>query len=72
MNVEEVVVENLRGLPIDKQQEVLDFVQFLRQRSAESRPQVTLRGLWNGVHITEDDIDEARQEMWGTVQGNRL
>jgi len=51
---------------------VLDFVQFLRQRSAESRPQVTLRGLWNGVHITEDDIDEARQEMWGTVQGNRL
>jgi len=45
---------------------VLDFVQFLRQKKATVlglRPQ--LRGLWAGTHVTEEDITDARQEMWG-------
>lgn len=66
MSLEEMVVENLRDLPVDKQQEVLDFVQFLRQKKATVlglRPQ--LRGLWAGTHVTEEDITDARQEMWG-------
>lgn len=25
----------------------------------------SLRGLWKGLDITAEDIDEARQEMWG-------
>lgn len=65
MSVEEAVVENLRSLPLDKQQEVLDFIQFLRQKSAASHHQTTLRGLWAGVHITDDDIADVRREMWG-------
>ncbi len=66
MNLEETVIENLRDLPADKQQEVLDFVQFLRQKKAavpNQRPQ--LRGLWAGTQVTEEDIADARQEMWG-------
>ncbi len=64
MNLEETVIANLRELPTDRQQEVLDFVRFLRHKKAVvsgQRPQ--LRGLWAGVQVTEDDIAEIRQEM---------
>jgi hypothetical protein len=28
-------------------------------------PRESLRGLWQGVNISEEDIAEARREMWG-------
>ena len=66
-NITEAVVERLRRLPPEKQQEVLDFVEFLHHRAAPERPQRSPEGLWAGlgVHITRDDIAEARREMWG-------
>ncbi len=64
MTLEEAVVENLRGLPADKQQEVLDFVQFLRRKTAATPRRPQLRGLWAGTHVTEEDIAEVRREMW--------
>jgi hypothetical protein len=33
-------------------------------RSARSTPRVSLRGLWRGLDLTEDEIDQAREEMW--------
>ena len=27
-----------------------------------------LKGIWQGVKITADDIDVARQEMWGRLE----
>ena len=33
----------------------------------EGRLIVRLGGLWKGVEITEEDIAEARQEMWGRM-----
>jgi hypothetical protein len=29
-------------------------------------PRKSLRGLWRGLDITEEDIAEARREMWGS------
>jgi hypothetical protein len=59
-------MEKLRALPVEKQQEVLDFAEFLRQKSAERRPRRSLKGLCAdlGIHITAEEIDEARREMW--------
>jgi len=67
MTLEESVLETLRELPIDKQQEVLDFAQYLKQKAAPKRPRRSLKGLWAdlNIQITEADIAEARQEMWG-------
>lgn len=31
----------------------------------QSAPRESLRGLWKGVNITEEDIAEIRREMWG-------
>lgn len=66
MTVEEQVLEKLRALPPQKQKEVLAFVSLLRERS-EQKERRSLRGLWAdlNVKVTENDISDARREMWG-------
>jgi hypothetical protein len=67
MTIEEAILERVRALPPEKQNEVLDFAEFLRNRSVSHAAHTPLRGLWKdlGVSITESDIAEARREMWG-------
>jgi len=67
MTIEQLVIEKLRHLPAEKQQEVLSYVESL---SAEKGPQERLKsleGIWAGLgfNITAEDIAEARREMWG-------
>ncbi|MBS3026291.1 MAG: DUF2281 domain-containing protein [Dolichospermum sp. DET50] len=38
MTIEQTVLENFRELPIDKQQEVLDFIQFLKSQLSVQKP----------------------------------
>ncbi|MGC2332665.1 MAG: hypothetical protein WA581_14515 [Candidatus Acidiferrales bacterium] len=65
MSIEEQVLEKLRDLPPEKQKEVLDFVDSLKETSGAQKPLRSLRGLWAdlNIHITEGDIAEARREM---------
>ena len=67
MTIEQAVVEKLRALPVEKQREVLDFVEFLQGKSAPPRRRHNPIGLCAdlNVDITEADIAEARREMWG-------
>jgi mRNA-degrading endonuclease RelE of RelBE toxin-antitoxin system len=67
VTIEQQVLEKLRDLPPDKQKEVLDFVDFLKERKETTGPRRSLLGLWKdlNIHITEEDIAEARREMWG-------
>ena len=32
---------------------------------AEAKPKRSLLGLWEGDSVSEEEIDEARREMWG-------
>ncbi|KAB8319972.1 DUF2281 domain-containing protein [Tolypothrix campylonemoides VB511288] len=66
MNIEQSVLEKMRSLPVEKQQEVLDFVEFLAQKNQVQRPRRSLKGLWAdlNVHITSEDIAQVRHEMW--------
>jgi len=59
--------EKFRDLPPEKQKEVLDFVDFLKEKNLTKKPRRSLLGLWAdlNVHITEEDIAEARREMVG-------
>ncbi|HUO33629.1 MAG TPA: DUF2281 domain-containing protein [Candidatus Acidoferrum sp.] len=67
MTFEEKVLEKLRDLPPEKQKEVLDFVDSLKETNGEKKPLRSLLGLWADLnfHVTEEDIAEARREMWG-------
>jgi hypothetical protein len=66
MAVEELVLETLRTLPPEKQQEVLDFAKFLAAREDPKKPLRNVKGKFAdlGVTITAEDIDEVRREMW--------
>ena len=67
MTLEQQVLEKLRDLPPEKQKEVLDFVDLLKEKLGPKKPRRSLLGLWAdlNIHITEEDIAEARREMWG-------
>jgi hypothetical protein len=67
MSIEEAVAEKLKVLPTEKKQEVLDFVEFLQRKSVPAQPRPSLKGALAHLNIPvdEEDIAEARREMWG-------
>jgi len=66
-SIEEAVIANLRELPVDKQQEVLDFASFLKSKGSPRPKLKSARGLWKdlGFTISEEEIADTRKEMWG-------
>jgi Protein of unknown function (DUF2281) len=67
VTIEQQVLEKLRDLPPEKQEEVLEFVDSLARKNGSKQPLRNLRGLWKDLNITitDEDIREARREMWG-------
>ena len=53
--------------PFDKARLIERIVPDIERelKAARSTPRKSLRGLWRGLDITEEEIAEARQEMWG-------
>jgi len=66
-NTQQVILEKLHLLPPEKQEELLDFAEFLVQKNRPQRKRRSIEGLCADldIHITETDIAEARREMWG-------
>jgi hypothetical protein len=67
MTIAEQVLSKLRDLPPEKQKEVLEYVDSIKIETKGKNPLPSLRGLWKdlNIDITEEDIAEARREMWG-------
>ena len=69
MTLKAEIISALDLLPPEDLRPLRDFVAFLRSRVEQpaSRERVVkLGGLWAGTpEITEEDIAEARREMWG-------
>jgi hypothetical protein len=67
LSIEQAVLEKLRALPPERQREVLDFVESLEKQIALRRPLRSPKGLLADLDfdITEEDIAQARKEMWG-------
>jgi hypothetical protein len=66
MSLEQMISQIVHELPIAKQQEVLDFAQFLASKNGHKPPLRSLKGLCAdlNIDITAEDIDEAQREMW--------
>jgi hypothetical protein len=66
MTLEQSILEVIRSLPSDKQRELLEHANQLRQASAAKRPRKSAKGLWSdlAISLSPADIDEARREMW--------
>ena len=67
MSLPELILEGIRNLSPEKQREVLGFVESLKQGTEPAKPLRGLEGIWEdmGFDISEEDIAEARREMWG-------
>jgi hypothetical protein len=67
MSIEKSVLEKLLKLPMERQKEVLDFVETLEKKTGTTRQRRSLKGLWAdlGAEVSPEDIAEARREMWG-------
>ena len=63
----EVVTLALKLSPLDKVRLVEQVMTTLEHDLSEqpSGPRKSLLGIWQGVSISEEEIDEARREMWG-------
>jgi hypothetical protein len=52
--------------PVDKARLIERIVPDIERelKTARPTPRKSLRGLWRGLDITEEEIAEARREMW--------
>ena len=66
MSVEQAILEAVRALPPDKQQEVLNHAARLLEEGAPKRPFKNMRGLWAdlGISLSAEEIEENQREMW--------
>lgn len=66
MTSEEVLLEKFRILPKNRKQELLDFAEFLESKEAAVRPRRSLKGSLShlNIQLSEEDLREARNEMW--------
>jgi hypothetical protein len=73
MTVEQRVLEKLRELSPQKQEEVLAYISRL-QGKTQQQPRRSLSGLWVDldVNVSEKDISQARREMWGNFPLRRV
>ncbi len=67
-NLVEKVAAVISSLPMNKQQEILDFAEFIAQRDTSIKtpqPRKSFIGMFadRGVNITAEEIDESRREM---------
>ncbi len=66
MSVEQAILDAVRKLPFDKQQEILNHATRLRDEAAPKNEFRSIKGILagRGISISAEDIDEARREMW--------
>jgi hypothetical protein len=69
MTIDQQLMDTISKLPPEKKSELLDFAKHLRDKSEHKakRPWKSLMGALahHNVNITEEDIAQARREMWG-------
>jgi hypothetical protein len=67
MSIEKSVMEKLESLTPEQQAKLREFLDSLEPGNGPKAPRRSLRGLFAdlGLTISEEDIDEARREMWG-------
>ena len=66
MSVEQAILEAVRELPPDKQQELLSHANSLRQKARSKKPFKSVKGLWAdlGISLSAEEIEANQREMW--------
>lgn len=72
MSLEQAILDAIRALPAQKQQEVLNHATRLREETKQSAPLRSIKGLWAdlGISLSADEIEANRREMWKRFLGD--
>ena len=75
MSLEQAILDAVRALPAEKQQEILSHAARLRDESVKKRPFKSVKGLWAdlGISLSSDEIEQNQSDMWRNFprRGNR-
>ena len=66
MSLEQAILEAVRALPAEKQQEILNHAAKLRDEAGKKVPFRSVRGLWKdlGVSLSPEGIEDNQRDMW--------
>lgn len=66
VSLEQAILEVVRMLPAEKQQEVLNHAARLRLEAGSKIPFKSVKGLWAGlgISLSAEEIEENRRDMW--------
>lgn len=66
MSLEQAILEAVRALPAEQQQEVLNHAARLREEVGRTSPFKSVRGLWAdlGISLSHEEIEENQRDMW--------
>jgi hypothetical protein len=66
MSLEQAILEAVRALPAEKQQEVLNHAAKLRDEAGRKNPFKSVKGLWAdlGVSLSQEEIEQNQRDMW--------
>jgi len=71
--IKEQIIYTLDELPSESLREVQQFLDSLRFKIGKeaNEPAVAIGGLLEGYSFTDEDIAQARHEMWGRVESTQ-
>lgn len=66
MSIEQAILEAVRALPAEKQQEILSHATRLRDESTAGKPFKSIKGLWAdlGISLSAEELEVNQREMW--------
>jgi hypothetical protein len=66
MSLEQAILEAVRALPAEKQQEVLNHAARLRDEGGRKSSFKSVRGLWAdlGISLSSEEIEKNQRDMW--------
>jgi hypothetical protein len=66
MTLEQWIIDAVRSLPPEKQQELLEHAARLKAENKLKKPLRSIKGLWAdlGIALSAEEIDDARRDMW--------
>jgi hypothetical protein len=74
MSLEEAILDAVRALPFEMQQEVLNHATRLRSEAGSATPRRSAKGLWAdlGIVLSREDIDANRREIWKSFPREKI
>jgi hypothetical protein len=66
MSLEQAILNAVRALPTEKQQEILSHATRLRDQTTDKKPLRSVKGLWAdlGISLSAEEIEANHREMW--------